>query len=181
MNWPEDHQDHSRRLRGTAEVVTSRSAKRLLDCGQFEKECFMLAIVYISSAVHPFSEADLTALLKQSQQKNAELEITGIMLYRDGDVMQLLEGPEEAVKKLAKTIYADPRHSGIIQLVEQKISRREFPDWSMEFQNLGALRVRQLAKFMNQQSAALTSETERLSPILRLLASFGMHKSNLTS
>lgn len=135
----------------------------------------MLAIVYISSAVQPFSEADLTALLNQSQQKNAGLEITGILLYRDGNVMQLIEGPDEAVKQLAKTIYADQRHRGIIQLLEQKISKREFPDWSMEFQNLGSLRVRQLAKFMNQQSATLIAETEPVSPILRLLASFGMH------
>ena len=141
----------------------------------------MLAIVYISSAVHPFSEADLTALLKQSQQKNAELEITGILLYRDGEIMQLIEGPDEAVKKLAKTIYADQRHRGIIQLLEKKISRREFPDWSMEFQNLGTPRVRQLATFMNQQSATRTSEAEHLSPILRLLASFGMHGTSLTS
>lgn len=135
----------------------------------------MLAIVYISSAVQPLTDADLKALLKQSRQKNAELEITGILLYRDGDVMQLLEGPEEAVKKLAKTIYADPRHSGIIQLLERKISQREFPEWSMEFQNLGTLRVRRLAEFMNQQSAGLMSGTEHLSPILRLLGGFGMY------
>ena len=134
----------------------------------------MLAIVYISSAVQLFSDAELTALLKQSRQKNAELEITGILLYRDGDVMQLLEGPEEAVSQLAKTIYADQRHSGIIQLIEQKISRREFPDWSMEFQNLGTSRVQLLAEFMERQSATLTRKTEHLSPILRLLASFGM-------
>jgi acylphosphatase len=134
----------------------------------------MLAIVYISSAVVLFSDADLTALLEQSRQKNAGLEITGILLYKDGDVMQLLEGPDEAVSQLAKTIYADRRHSGIIQLIEQKISRREFPDWSMEFQNLDASRVQLLAEFMERQSATLRRETEHLSPILRLLASFGM-------
>ena len=134
----------------------------------------MLAIVYISSAVQLFSDADLIALLEQSRQKNAGLEITGILLYKDGDVMQLLEGPDEAVSQLAKTIYADRRHSGIIQLIEQNISRREFPDWSMEFQNLGSSRVQLLAEFMERQSATLTRKTEHLSPILRLLASFGM-------
>jgi acylphosphatase len=72
----------------------------------------MLAIIYISSAVQLFSDVDLTALLKQSWAKNSALEITGILLYRDGDVMQLLEGPDEAVMKLAQTIYADQRHSG---------------------------------------------------------------------
>jgi acylphosphatase len=134
----------------------------------------MLAIVYISSAVQLFSDADLTALLKQSRQKNAALGITGILLYKDGDVMQLLEGPDEAVEALAKTIYADKRHSGIIELIKRRISRREFPDWSMEFQNLGTSRVQLLAEFMERQSTTLTRETEHLSPILRLLDSFGM-------
>jgi len=133
----------------------------------------MLAIVYISSAVQLFSDADLAAILKQARQKNADLEITGILLYKDGDIMQLLEGPDEAVKKVAATIYADQRHSGIIQLLERKISKREFPDWSMEFQNLGTSRVQQLAEFIEEQSATLTFETEHLSPMRRLLASFG--------
>jgi len=77
--------------------------------------------------LHQFSRAavldfDLTALLKQSRAKNSALEITGILLYKDGDVMQLLEGPDEAVKKVAQTIYADQRHCRIIQLLERKIS-----------------------------------------------------------
>jgi hypothetical protein len=134
----------------------------------------MLAIVYISSAVPPFSDSDLIALLKQSRNKNAELEITGILLYKDGDIMQLLEGPKEAVKKLAQTIYADKRHRGIIQLLQRNISQREFPDWSMEFENLGVLRVQQLAHFVNKQSVTLRLDFKRLRPVLRLLASFGM-------
>jgi acylphosphatase len=138
----------------------------------------MLAIVYISSAVPLFSDADLTALLEQSREKNAGLGITGILLYRDGDVMQLLEGPEEAVRKLVQTIYADPRHRNVIQLVERKISQREFPDWSMQFQNLGGLGVTQLAKFMNKPSATQASDNKHLSPILRLLDSFGMQAAD---
>jgi acylphosphatase len=134
----------------------------------------MLAIVYISSAVPPFSDSDLIALLKQSRKKNAELEITGILLYKDGDIMQLLEGPKEAVKKLAQTIYADKRHRGIIQLLQRNISQREFPDWSMEFENLGVFRVQQLAHFVNKQSVTLRLDFKRLRPVLRLLASFGM-------
>ena len=44
----------------------------------------------------------------------------------------------------------------------------------MEFQNLGTSTVRQLAAFMEEQSATLTSEIEHLRPILHLLAGFGM-------
>jgi acylphosphatase len=160
-------------LRNDKQVAALLALSKL--CCEFAvRNAFMLAIVYISSAVQLFSDADLAALLKQSRQKNAALEITGILLYKDGDVMQLLEGPDEAVEELAKTIYADKRHSGIIELIKRKISRREFPDWSMEFQNLGSANVRQLSKFMHKESSTLPFETAHPSPILRLLESFGM-------
>ena len=87
----------------------------------------MLAIVYVSSAVKPFSNADLSSLLEQSREKNARLRSTGILLYKDGDVMQLIEGPDEAVTSLAKTIYCDSRHRGIIELIKRDITEREFP------------------------------------------------------
>ena len=48
----------------------------------------MIAIVYISSAVQPLSDADLEALLAQSREKNGRLKVTGILLYKDGDIMQ---------------------------------------------------------------------------------------------
>jgi len=58
----------------------------------------MIAIVYISAAVQPLSDADLEALLAKSREKNARLKVTGILLYKDGDIMQLIEGPGEAVR-----------------------------------------------------------------------------------
>jgi hypothetical protein len=44
----------------------------------------------------------------------------------------------------------------------------------MEFENLGVLRVQQLAHFVNKQSVTLRLDFKRLKPVLRLLASFGM-------
>ena len=62
--------------------------------------------------------------------------------------MQLEEGPEEAVQKVARTIYADLRHSGIIQLLERKSSQREFPDWPMDFKTSALHGCNRLAEFM---------------------------------
>jgi hypothetical protein len=135
----------------------------------------VLAILYISSAVQPFSVADLAALLAQSREKNATLEITGILLYKDGDVMQLIEGPDEAVKSLAKTIYGDIRHHGVIQLLELKILERGFPDWSMEFQDLGSPKLQQLAQLLDRE---VSPPQPGLSPILRLLTGFGWHHNS---
>jgi hypothetical protein len=134
----------------------------------------MLSIVYISSAVQPFSDVDLQGLLAQSQEKNARLDITGILLYKDGNIMQLFEGPDEAVKNLAKTIYADKRHYGVIQLIERGISTRTFPEWSMQFQDLSGPKIQQLAAFIQDPVPSPTLDKHyQENPMLRLLATFG--------
>ena len=137
----------------------------------------VLAIVYISSFVREFSADELRALLQQSSAKNARLGVTGILLHKDMDLMQLLEGPAETVMSLAKTIYADPRHHGIIQMLERQISHREFPDWSMAFRDLGtSSRVQQLATLMENDSAIDRTEKQHPTAVLRLLVNFGLNK-----
>ena len=133
----------------------------------------MLCIVHISSATKEFSKAELVALLKQSREKNARLAITGILLYEHGSVMQLLEGPQEAVKSLIETIYLDRRHHGIIRMLKKKVSRREFPDWSMDFQNVSAENIRQVTAFVNEGATEQLTQADHLSPMRTLLSSFG--------
>ncbi len=133
----------------------------------------MLCIVYVSSAKHEFSDADLMDLLEQSRRKNARLNITGVLLYKDGNVMQLLEGPDEALSELIKEIYADPRHHGIIQLLRKQVETREFPGWSMEFRNLSGTNLRQVAGFLNEHAIETETAVDNQSPMLLLLSSFG--------
>jgi hypothetical protein len=51
----------------------------------------LTSIVYSSSAVKPFSEEELVALLQQSRQNNERLAITGMLLYKDLGFMQVIE------------------------------------------------------------------------------------------
>ena len=134
----------------------------------------LLSVVYISSATREFSATDLTILLEQSRAKNARLDITGILLYKGGNIVQLLEGPEPSVRDLIKTIYADQRHTGIIQLLEQEISQREFPDWSLEFRNLA--KVRHLAGLVSEHSNGTLSDPDKvhLSRMRLLMGRFGL-------
>ena len=96
----------------------------------------MLSLVYVSSATQLFSEEDLKALLAQSRDKNKRLGLTGLLLYKDGNFMQVLEGAEDAVLQIYATIQGDPRHHGILELTRQQIQEREFASWSMGFKNL---------------------------------------------
>jgi hypothetical protein len=57
----------------------------------------MLSLVYASSAKQLFSEEDLTALLQQSRDNNTRLGLSGLLLYKDGNFMQVLERPDDVL------------------------------------------------------------------------------------
>jgi hypothetical protein len=96
----------------------------------------MFTLIYVSSAVNLFSDAELIELLEKARKNNTALGITGMLLYQDGNFMQLLEGPEEAVKTLAAKIMLDPRHCGFLKLLERQTEQREFGEWKMGFKKI---------------------------------------------
>lgn len=94
----------------------------------------MLSLVYASTATQPFSDDDLTALLAVCRENNARAQLTGMLVHRDGRFLQVLEGPEAAVRKLMVTLAADPRHTGIRVMFEEPIRERQFAAWTMGFE-----------------------------------------------
>ena len=97
----------------------------------------MFTLVYSSIAVKPLSGSELLDLLEQSRDKNLRLEVTGLLLYKEGSFMQALEGDEEVVRALYATIRKDRRHHHVLTLLATPVAARQFPDWSMGFKNLG--------------------------------------------
>jgi hypothetical protein len=89
------------------------------------------SLIYVSTAIDKLSLASFSSLAQRASDRNALLDVTGILLYSDGNFMQCLEGPKESIDILMKTIAADPRHFGLMVLWEGKISKREFPGWGM--------------------------------------------------
>ena len=133
----------------------------------------MLALVYVSSAKQLFSEDDLTALLRQSRDNNTRLGLTGMLLYKDGNFMQALEGLDEAVTSLFDTIQGDPRHHGVLQLMRRPIAERGFPSWSMGFRNLSGVNLGQMpgySTFLDEplNSAGFQSDPARAQKLLRM-------------
>jgi hypothetical protein len=107
----------------------------------------MYSLVYVSSAASPFSDEQLRALLEQSRRDNAARDISGMLLYKGGNFMQLLEGDESQVTSLYHKIATDPRHSGSMVLLKSHADTRMFADWSMAFRNLNDPSVVQLPGF----------------------------------
>jgi hypothetical protein len=116
----------------------------------------MNTIVYVSSAVNPFSKGDLTTLLEKSRENNAAMKITGMLLYKDGNFMQALEGDDNDVGTLREKIERDPRHRGFIQILSKSISERAFADWSMGFHDLRSPEANQTAGYSDFLRTPLT-------------------------
>ena len=113
-------------------------------------------LVYVSSATTLFTHDELLALLEQSRNRNGRAGVTGILLYRDGNFMQVLEGPRAAVDATHGRIQRDPRHRGLITLRNSGVPARSFPDWSMAFRNLelaGSGDIPGYSDFLNQDWA----------------------------
>lgn len=92
-------------------------------------------LVYVSSATTLWSETELDEILTTSRRNNARLGISGMLLYKGGNVMQVLEGDETRVRALFAKIAADPRHHGLITVWDDP-EPRQFTDWTMAFRDL---------------------------------------------
>lgn len=130
-------------------------------------------IVYVSTAKHAFSPEALRSLLVECRTNNRKHGITGMLLYHDGGFMQALEGKKADVLSVYDKIISDPRHRCIIKPVEGVIEQRDFPDWTMGFQNFDAETVDLpgFSRFLKQPSPRREIRDELAVP-LRLLFSF---------
>lgn len=99
----------------------------------------MITLIYGSSARHDMTETELVDLLTTSKMNNDALGITGMLLYKGGNFLQVLEGKKEAVEALYSKIQADKRHRGVMTISIRPLEKRVFGDWKMGFANLDTL------------------------------------------
>jgi hypothetical protein len=99
----------------------------------------MRSITYASTAVEPWTDDELVDMRARWVRRNKELDVTGMLLYGNGHLMQTIEGPDEAVTQLLDRIVDDERHHGIFVVINEPIAEREFPEWSMAFRHVGEL------------------------------------------
>lgn len=96
----------------------------------------MFSIIYVSSATRLWTQAELLDLLAWSREHNAALGVTGMLLYKGGNFLQILEGEEEPTRALYERIHRDPRHHGVIVLLQGLTRTRHFAGWAMGFGDL---------------------------------------------
>ena len=102
---------------------------------------------YVSTEAVKFSEEALVALLSEARNANADRDVTGLLLYREGSFYQVLEGSESAVMATFHDIEGDPRHKEVRILFNGETDAREFADWKMGFLNLDGVDADTLSGF----------------------------------
>jgi hypothetical protein len=74
---------------------------------------------------------DLLAI--QSASRNADLGLTGALLFTGQCFVQALEGPPAALDAMRTEISRDRRHTGVVTLAEGPLAHRRFGDWSLAY------------------------------------------------
>ena len=139
----------------------------------------MLTLVYVSTATMEFSDTQLVDLLCLCRKRNEAELITGLLLYKDGNFIQALEGPDEAVRSKFSAICRDARHRGIITLLEKPIQERRFADWSMGFRNLNDPGLRDTPGYSEFLNEPFTSDSFRADPS-RAMHLLGIFRRNMS-
>ena len=95
----------------------------------------MKCIAYVSRV--PISDrtirmpTGLSDIVRVSRKHNPKSQITGIISYREGQYLQVLEGPYLEVDKLMSKIASDPRHEDLWVFLDVRVIKRSFHNWAV--------------------------------------------------
>lgn len=141
----------------------------------------LFSLIYTSKAVNLMQDEELQQILEDARRRNLSHNITGILVYIEGEFfskpggrfMQVLEGEENAVKVIYEKIKHDLRHHSVTLLNEAVISKRNFKTWSMGFESLKLDKYKQMPTYFELDHSFLSSiNVQKFSMPLTFLKSF---------
>ena len=94
---------------------------------------YLVRLVYASEVVRPFGDGDIEQILDSARIKNAEAGITGMLCFHRKYFLQCLEGSRIKVNEIYQRILKDKRHTKIVILDYEEITKREFGAWTMGY------------------------------------------------
>ena len=125
----------------------------------------MLSLIYVSSSVREMDAEELLGILKVSRENNVAKDVTGLLLYKGGNFMQALEGPDDVVMALYEKIKNDPRHKDVSIISTEQIQKRQFPAWEMAFTNLDNPEIKNEPGYRQFLHDEFTAEVYRKNPL----------------
>lgn len=75
----------------------------------------------------------MAELVASAKTRNADLAISGALLFTGTHFAQILEGPAISIALMMTALQNDPRHSNIRIAAHHPISTRMFSDWQLAY------------------------------------------------
>lgn len=116
------------------------------------------------------NENGLATILLQSRYDNKKADITGVLLYFYGQIIQVLEGKKLELDRLYARIQRDKRHTDVTTLINQSIDQRLFSSWSMGYQTLTSSQLEEFTVIVDLNNRTASDLSQQ--PILELLREF---------
>ncbi len=91
------------------------------------------SLVYVSSTSEVLKEAGIKKVFDYSTRWNIDHGISGFLVYKGGNFIQLLEGDEKMIKPLFKRILKDERHLNVTIILREQIPQRSFDGYECGF------------------------------------------------
>jgi hypothetical protein len=125
--------------------------------------------MYASRSLLPGAWADraIDDIVSASRARNAELDVTGALLFTGGWFAQFIEGSADAVAELRDSIGRDRRHADVKTLRSDRLSERIFDGWSLAYAGPSLFVTRQV-------NAALQQTPHSADRLVRLLSEFAV-------
>jgi hypothetical protein len=118
-------------------------------------------IIYMSLACEAMAPEQFAELMERAQARNQAAGVTGMLVYHEGEFMQLLEGERSVIEALYDKIAIDPRHQQVYQLWAAPITTRNFDSWTMGFVAIDDLTLQRhtgFASFNDEGLVALSRD-----------------------
>lgn len=111
----------------------------------------LYSVVYTSLVADGVGKDDIDAIVASAQKNNPGLNITGVLFYKGGIFLQLIEGPKKAVLTLYDRIKEDERHKEVTTVYTGFEEDRNFTDWAMAYKDIQDMDVPWINSILQMQ------------------------------
>ena len=134
----------------------------------------LIQLIYTSTLIADTPDV-MADILQTSRRANKSHNISGMLLCAKGGVLQVLEGEDDVVSKLYRSIELDKRHNNIFLLSKTEVVERQFASWAMGFRRLTETEINNSPIAADVFNADKTEIANRVKPgpVLSMLVLFG--------
>ena len=95
----------------------------------------MFSLLYISQSclIMPDQERCVQDIVSVGRSRNKALDVTGALIFTETHFAQILEGAEDRVAELMRSIVRDERHTNVDIILRERLGARRFCSWSLAY------------------------------------------------